>query len=138
MIFLTFIIAYLVICLFKGNVLFGFRILFFLPVYLLEKQGTYLNSLLFNSMIICFCSIPLAHFVYTLFSTFFFGTSYQIIFGVVLNNMSFFTWFFQNNIFLYIFLAWVLLTGVFLIYKRSWKRPNLEEMFNQRKQLEKK
>ncbi len=65
--FLLLLIIYTILCIFKGNFKFGFRLFIFIPVYLIEEKNTYMNSLLFNSLLLMLCSLPCVHFVVQIF-----------------------------------------------------------------------
>jgi hypothetical protein len=108
----------------------------FVPVYLIEEHNTYMNSLLFNSLLLLLCSLPCVHFIIQIFQEYFNWSWNQILYGVYLENLPFFGWFYRNNIFYYLIFIWCLGTIFYLIFRKNKTRLNLEEMFEQRKKLE--
>jgi magnesium-transporting ATPase (P-type) len=80
-------------------------------------------------MLVTIAAAPAAHFLAILLQSYFINTSTLYIFVIIYGNMPFFSWFFNNNIFLYILLGWIVLTFAYLLLKKDKKRLNLEDMF---------
>jgi hypothetical protein len=54
-----FLVIYMLICLIKGNVIFGIKIPYVMSIHPLEVNKTYLNSLLFNTSIMLLTSLSI-------------------------------------------------------------------------------
>lgn len=54
-----FLVVYMLICLVKGNVIFGIKIPYVMSIHPLEVNKTYLNSLLFNTSIMLITSLSI-------------------------------------------------------------------------------
>ena len=60
-----------------------------------------------------------------------------MLFGLILENLPFFGWFYRNNIFYYLIFAWILGTIIYIVLRRNKTRLNLEKMFEKRIKIEK-
>jgi len=101
----------------KGNVKFGLRILLFMPIHVMKKGRTWINTFLFNLMLVMLCAPAILHFMIELFESYMRLTSGVFIFTVFVKRMKFFKWFYENKIFFYLFLLWGLCTTVYLLCK---------------------
>jgi len=110
---------YLLICIIKGNFKFGIRFIILGSVHPMKKNDTYLNSILFNIMLILITSISLIHFCVKAFNEYVSMTDIDIIFSYLIKNLTFFKFFFDKNIFEWAFCAIMLISFIYLIL-----RPN--------------
>jgi len=114
-----FLCFYLLICIVKGNFKFGIRFIILGSVHPMKKNETYMNSILFNVMLILITSVSLIHFCVKAFNEYVSMTDIDIIFSILIKNLSFFRYFFENNIFEWIFCAIMLITFIYLIFRPS-------------------
>ena len=117
----TFIFAgltfYILLMTLKGNIKFGLRILFFMPIHVMKLGRTYINTFLFNVLLIMICTPAIIHFMIELFESYMRLTSGVFIFTVLIRRMKFFRYFYEKKVFFYLFLLWGLLTFVYLMCK---------------------
>ncbi|OQR83860.1 hypothetical protein ACHHYP_14190 [Achlya hypogyna] len=104
---------YLLACCVKGCFKFGMRC-FCCALHPMEFNGTYMNSFMFNLTLILLCCIPCVQFANQAFSDYVRLTTIQTMMGIQLKYMKGFTVFWAKNVFLYILLAFVLVTIIFL------------------------
>ena len=102
-------VFYLMWCVVMGNYSLGIRILFF-KVYPMEVGKTQINAFLVNLWVLLLCTIPLVHFTQIAFPYYSRFTSIQVLFGLQVKYLRFFTYFWRYNIFLYIMLGVALLS----------------------------
>ena len=123
--FLSFIIfailnLYLLFCTLKGNFKFGFRVLCCSQFYPMKKNGTYMNSFLFNICLILFASCAITHFSSECFYDYVAFTDLDIIFYVIINHLPFFEFFYDNHIFqIILFIIFVISLIYFIIKPRD-------------------
>jgi LMBR1 domain-containing protein 1 len=97
-------VFYLMWCVVIGNYNLGIRILFF-KVYPMEVGKTQMNAFLVNLWVLLLCTIPLVHFTQIAFPFYSRFTSIQVLFGLQVRYLRFFTYFWRYNIFMYILLG---------------------------------
>ena len=114
-----FLCFYFLICIVKGNFKFGIRFIILGSVHPMKKNETYMNSILFNIMLILITSVSLIHFCVKAFNEYVSMTDIDIIFSILIKNLSFFKYFFKYNIFEWIFCGIMLISFIYLIF-----RPN--------------
>lgn len=129
------IVVYVLLTVIKGNVKFGLRFLFFMPIHPMERKRTYINSFLFNCFLLLLCTPATLHFIITLFESYMRLTSGALLFTTILQNMKFFGFFYKSKIFLIIYLVWAGLTLIYLLFKSKSDRINLEKMMEERKKM---
>ncbi|CAM9397868.1 unnamed protein product [Heterosigma akashiwo] len=88
----------------------------------MKPHGTYLNSFLFNTSLVLFCTLPVVQFSVESFSEYAQYTDVSQMFGVQIKYMKFFNYFFANNVFVIILLVLAGLSTVYLIL-RPQDRP---------------
>ena len=93
---------YLIMCVVKGNIKVGFRLLLF-AVYPMKLNGTLMSSFLFNTGLIMLSSISVIQFCARAFDGYAAETSVAEIFGDELNHLRGLGELFSNNVFLYVF-----------------------------------
>jgi len=108
---------YLLICVVKGCLKFGMRLFFLFSIHPMKRQGTPLNSILFNVEMVLITSAAVVQFAQTAFSSYLRLTASDIIFSAQVKYMSFFKFFFERNIFIYALLGWFLLTTLYLLIR---------------------
>eukprot|EP00639_Heterosigma_akashiwo_P015729 CAMPEP_0206385890 /NCGR_PEP_ID=MMETSP0294-20121207/15568_1 /ASSEMBLY_ACC=CAM_ASM_000327 /TAXON_ID=39354 /ORGANISM="Heterosigma akashiwo, Strain CCMP2393" /LENGTH=528 /DNA_ID=CAMNT_0053836735 /DNA_START=77 /DNA_END=1663 /DNA_ORIENTATION=+ len=112
---------YLLAAAIHGCFKFGCRF-FLLPLHPMKPHGTYLNSFLFNTSLVLFCTLPVVQFSVESFSEYAQYTDVSQMFGVQIKYMKFFNYFFANNVFVIILLVLAGLSTVYLIL-RPQDRP---------------
>lgn len=111
----TLISAYILLTVMKGNLKFGLRFLFFMPIHTMKIRRTFINSFLFNSLLIMLCTPAIMMFIVELFEAYLRLTSTVFVFTVLVKKMDFFKFFYENKIFIYIYLFWSLMTFLYLM-----------------------
>jgi LMBR1 domain-containing protein 1 len=89
---------------------------------------TYMSSFLFNIGLILMCAMPVVQFSADAFSDYARNSTINQIFNVQIANLNFFGFFFKNNIFVYIFLAFMFLAAVYLMCKPRKEPPSGHEL----------
>ena len=120
--FLSFIIfalmnLYLLFCTIKGNFKFGFRLFCCSEFYPMKKNGTYMNSFLFNVNLILVASCAITHFSSECFYDYVAFTDLDIIFNQIINNLKFFEFFYDNHIFQIIFFIIFVISLIYFLWK---------------------
>lgn len=106
--------VYLLFCAVKGCFKFGLRFLFF-TVHPMKIGATYMSSFMFNIGLVLLCSLPVVQFATTAFADYARFSTVRQLFGVQIENLQFFNYFWRNNVFIYALLAVAALTTLFLI-----------------------
>jgi len=104
---------YLMLCAVKGCFKFGLRFLFF-TLHPMKVNGTYMSSFLFNTGLVLLCALPIVQFCVTSFDTYARYSTVNQIFGVQVQYLQFFRYFWVNNVFVYILLSFSVLTALYL------------------------
>jgi len=94
----------------KGNFRFGLRIPF-CRVFPMELGGTLMNSFLANTWLILTCSIVVVQFCAVAFPVYARNTAIDLLFGTQIRYLAFFTYFFDNNVFVYALLGFAVVAG---------------------------
>lgn len=118
---------YLLLCVVKGCLKFGMRIFFLFAIHPMRQQATPLNSILFNVEMMLISSAATVQFTQQAFADYARLTSADVIFAAQIKYMSFYSWFFKNNVFVYALLGWFLLALIYLLVK---PRDNKEFSFD--------
>lgn len=115
---------YLLACVVKGCLKFGMRIFFFFSIHPMRYQATPLNSILFNVLMVLMSSATVVQFSQQAFSDYARLTDADVIFAAQIKYLAFYSFFFENNVFIYTLLTWFLLTLIYLLVKgpRDHKR----------------
>ena len=109
---------YLLLCAIQGCFIFGMRFLC-LSFYPMKVGKTYMNSFLFNMALVLFSSLPVVQFTVVSFRSYARYATITQIFVLQIDNLEFFSYFFDNNVFVYILLVISMLTGIYLLCKRQ-------------------
>jgi len=107
---------YLLMCAMHGCFKFGVRF-FFIPIHPMKRNGTYLNSFLFNLGVVLMCTLPTVQFSIQAFGQYAQYTSVSQITGVQIKYMQGFSAFFAHNIFIIALLIMIGLSVIVLILK---------------------
>jgi len=107
---------YLLTCALKGCFKFGLRFMFF-AFHPMEPNKTYMSSFLFNIALLLLCSIPVVQFSTEAFAEYARNTTALQVFGTQIRYMRFFSYFFENYVFIYAFLVMFFLTSLYLMCK---------------------
>ena len=106
---------YLLLCLIKGNIKFGVRFFCCWTIHPMKKNGTYMNSFLFNVTLILLGSISITQFCSYSLPDYIAFTDIAIIFNVQIKYMKFFKFFYKNHIFEYLLFIVFVLAFLYLI-----------------------
>mmetsp|Transcript_68096 Transcript_68096/g.181182 ORF Transcript_68096/g.181182 Transcript_68096/m.181182 type:complete len:227 (-) Transcript_68096:83-763(-) len=108
---------HLLACVVKGCFKFGMRVFCLFPIHPMRVGDTPLNSFLFNLVLILFGTCAVVMFSHEAFRDFSRLTAADVIFGAQTRYLDFFRVFYQNNVFLYTFLVWAVVTLIYLLCK---------------------
>jgi len=134
-IFFAFLSLYMLLCVIKGNIKFGLRLFFLIKIHPMKLGRTYMNSFLFNMILILFCVPPAIHFQVICFQSYMRLTSSTFLFTNLVQNMKFFKWFFQTKFFIYAFVVWAGLTFIYLLVKPKSDRMDIKAMIARRRKI---
>ncbi len=108
--------VYLQLCTIKGCFKFGVRF-FFMTLHPMKPNGTYMNSFLFNLLLVLLCSLPVVQFSTIAFADYARFSNINQIFGVQIKYLQFFTYFWTTNAFIYAILGMAILSTLYLVIK---------------------
>ncbi len=112
-------VLYLLFCVVAGNFKLGVRFLC-VELHPMKINGTYMNSFLFNLILILLCTFPIVEFATSAFAGYARFSNIYHFFGVQMKYLVFFSYFYSNNVFVYLLLGFcVLSTGYFLMTPRD-------------------
>ena len=115
----TVLSLYLLLITIKGNFKFGIRFMFLGEIHPMKKDNTYMNSILFNVMLVMLTSVSVIQFSIRAFGEYTSLTEADIIFNTQIKYLSFYGFFFRNNLFEYGLLIIAIISFIYLIC-----RPN--------------
>ena len=128
--------VYLLLCAIKGCFKFGLRFLL-IDLHPMRPGRTYMRSFMFNIGMVLLCALPSVQFAQEAFSDYARFTVVRQIFGVQIENLQFFQYFWTNNVFIYAFLAFTFLTMLYLACKPGDKNamngPALQQRIKSRR-----
>jgi LMBR1 domain-containing protein 1 len=110
--------VYLLFCAVKGCFKFGIRFLFF-HIHPMKPSKTYMSSFMFNIALVLLCALPVVQFCQDAFADYAANAEIRQIFGVQIQYLQFFTYFWTNNIFVYVFMAFTIMTSIYLACRPS-------------------
>jgi LMBR1 domain-containing protein 1 len=119
--------VYLLFCGLKGCFKFGLRFMFF-HIHPMKPGKTYMSSFLFNIGLVMLCAMPVVQFCQEAFSDYAASANIRQIFGVQVQNLKFFVWFWRNNVFVYSMFIITLLTGLYLYCRPGDQAANGQEL----------
>jgi len=108
--------VYLLFCAIKGCFKFGLRFMF-IDLHPMRPGRTYMSSFMFNIALVLMCSLPVVQLASVAFAVYAQFSTVRQIFGVQIENLQFFGWFWRNHFFVYALLAFFGLTSVYLTCK---------------------
>ena len=92
---------YLLLITIKGNYKFGIRFRFLGEIHPMKKDNTYMNSILFNVMLVMLTSVSVVQTSIRAFGEYTNLTEADIIFNTQIKNLNYYSYFFKYNIFEY-------------------------------------
>eukprot|EP00934_Nitzschia_sp_Nitz4_P001707 Nitzschia sp. Nitz4//scaffold19_size178191//72545//74285//NITZ4_001973-RA/size178191-processed-gene-0.286-mRNA-1//-1//CDS//3329540667//1707//frame0 len=108
---------YLLFAAIKGCFKFGLRVAC-ITLHPMRVGKTYMSSFMFNIGLVLLCALPVVQFSQDAFSDYARFSTIRQIFGVQAQHLAFFGWWWEKNIFVYIFLGISLMSALYL-----WCRP---------------
>ena len=132
--FLSFLIfsilsLYLLLCVIKGNFKFGVRILCCWEVFPMKKDGTYMNSFLFNVTLILLSACSITQFCADCLEDYVAFTDINMIFNVQIRYLRFFKIFYKYHIFQYILFAVFVISLFYLLIRPT---DSLKKVLNKK------
>ena len=109
----SYFILYLIWAVVKGNVKFGIRIPLIIRFYPMKPNETWLNTFLFNIIMLLIASTGVTQLATGCFPTYTRNTAIYNMYGLQVNYMRFYRYLYQYKVFGIAFVAWA---GVTLIY----------------------
>jgi len=116
---------YLMWCSVKGNFKLGLRLVFW-KIYPMEIGKTKMNAFLANTWIIMLCSVPTVQFCVRAFPIYARNTAIDVLFGTQIQYLSFFKYFFEENVFIIAMIVVSFLTLLYLIYRPRDRAQEVE------------
>ncbi len=107
------LVVYMLICLVKGNIIFGIKIPYVLSIHPLEINKTFLNSLLFNSSIMLITSLSISEMAMIAFPEYLSVSYLGAFFTNEVRNLPVFGFLYRDRIYTIVFLGFV---GISLFY----------------------
>jgi LMBR1 domain-containing protein 1 len=89
---------------------------------------TYMSSFMFNIGLVLLCALPVVQFCQEAFSDYAANSTIRQLFGVQVENLRFFEYFWSTNVFIYIFMCVVVLTGLYLACKPKDQAANAQAL----------
>jgi len=105
---------YLLACCIKGEFKVGITIPFF-ELHPMKFGATYINSFLFNVLLVLWCSVAVVHFCAQAFNQYANFTTISLLFGNQIQNLQYISIMWQQKIFLYIMVGFSLLSLIYLL-----------------------
>jgi len=105
---------YLLIAAVKGAFKFGVRFMF-MHIHPMKVGKTYMSSFMFNMALVLMCALPVVQFSQVAFADYAAFAQIRQMFGVQVQYLQFFTLFFANDVFIYVFFAISILTAIYLM-----------------------
>jgi len=112
-----FLVVYMLICLIKGNVIFGIKIPYVMSIHPLEANKTYLNSLLFNTSIMLITSLSIFEMCMITFSNYLLNSFMGTFFTTKVRNLPLFGFLYGDRIYTIVFLALMGLSFLYMAIK---------------------
>jgi LMBR1 domain-containing protein 1 len=106
-------VTYLLFCATKGAFKFGLRFMF-LQIHPMKVGKTYMSSFMFNIGLVLLCALPAVQFSQEAFADYAAFSEIRQIFGVQIQNLQFFNFFFEKKVFIYALMGFTILTSLYL------------------------
>lgn len=110
----AYLCLYMLWCVQKGTVKFGVRIPCLCRFHPMKENETWMNSFLFNVILMLIASVGVIQLCISSFPTYTRNTEIYMIIALQLKYMKFYSAFYQNNVFPIAFVIW---TGLALIFQ---------------------
>ena len=110
---------YLLLCVIKGNFKFGVRILCCWEIFPMKKDGTYMNSFLFNVTLILLASCSITQFCADCLEDYVVFTDINMIFNIQIRYLRFFRIFYKYHVFQYIMFVVFIISLIYLLIRPS-------------------
>ena len=120
---------YLLLCVIKGNFKFGVRILCCWEIFPMKKDGTYMNSFLFNVTLILLASCSITQFCADCLEDYVVFTDINMIFNVQIRYLRFFRIFYKYHVFQYILFVVFIISLIYLLIRPS---DSLKKVLNKK------
>eukprot|EP01083_Nonionella_stella_P208193 755726_1 len=117
---------WLLLCVVKGNFRFGLRVAC-CRVFPMEFHNTLMNSFLANTWLILISSIVVVQFCALAFPVYARNTQIDLLFGTQIRFLQFFKYFFDNNVFIWTLLAFVVIACCWLFLCPKNESTRLEK-----------
>ena len=115
----SFFCVYLLLATIKGNFKFGVRMILLGSIHPMKKNETYMNSILFNIMLVMITSVSVNQFCVKAFNEYAAMTDIDMIFSAQIQYMTFFVYFYKYNIFEYVLCGVMIISFVYLALRPS-------------------
>ena len=110
---------YLLFCVIKGNFKFGVRLLCCWQVFPMKKNGTYMNTFIFNVTLILLASCSITQFCSDCLEDYVAFTDINMIFNVQIRYLKFFKYFYEYHIFQYVMFGIFVISLIYLLIRPS-------------------
>jgi len=119
--------VYLLLAAIKGCFKLGMRFLC-MTLHPMKPGKTYMSSFMFNIGLVLLCALPVVQFCSTAFADYARFATIRQIYGVQVEYLKFFSFFWTNYVFVYAFLIIMLLTSVYLMCKPTDQATNSQAL----------
>jgi LMBR1 domain-containing protein 1 len=128
----TFVFAYFCLymlwCVQKGNIKFGIRIPCCCRFHPMKQNETWMNSFLFNVILLLIASAGVIQLCISSFPTYTRNSEIYMIFGVQITYMRFFTAFYKHSVFTIALIIWTFLTLIYQLITCNKKPPYMKDI----------
>jgi LMBR1 domain-containing protein 1 len=115
--------VYLLWACIKGNLKFGMRFFCCFQAHPMVKDETPMHSMMFNVSLILICSVSVTLFAVKAFSLYTRLTDISVMFGVQVQYLEFFKYFYQNQVFEIMLFCWTILVAIYLAFFKCRDAP---------------
>lgn len=119
--------TYLLFAALKGCFKFGMRFMC-MTLHPMKPGKTYMSSFMFNMGLILLCALPVVQFCSEAFADYARYSTIRQIYGVQLQYLPFFGFFWENDVFIYAFLIIMLLCTIYLACKPADEASNSQAL----------
>lgn len=123
----SYFILYLVWAVVKGNAKFGIRIPMVIRFYPMKPNETWMNSFLFNIIMLLIASTGITQLATGCFPTYTRNTAIYNMYGLQVNYMRFYRYLYQYKVFGIAFVVWAGITLIYLLVTCNRKPKYLRE-----------
>ena len=103
-------------------------------IHPMKKNETYMNSILFNIMLVMITSVSVNQFCVKAFNEYAAMTDIDIIFSAQIQYMTFFVYFYKYNIFEYVLCGVMIISFVYLVLRPSDTNAMKKILYAQQKE----